>query len=331
MKTRRSALALLVAAALSGGAHTVAADEAAALTGEIQTMDASATTKGSGAVTGKIATDFQSFAGSQRNATNLVTGLRSGSTITLTERHHRPATFTPPTRPMGYGNVSTSLALARFQLAQQGINHPTPQQLETALMGGTITANGRTVAYRGILQMRADGMGWGEIAHASGTKLGLVVRSIKSQNTHFVTTHPATGHHHPGMTTTTHPVTGHHHSEITTASGVPSGSHPDVRASGARDPAGTRGIVTAAGAAPSASHGHGKGAGQVSTAGGVSAAPRGQGIVTAAGYGASPYGSAASSRAHGDAGVVNASGTGATSSSAHAQAGGRGNAAGHAK
>ena len=30
--------------------------------------------------------------------------------------------------------------------------------------------------------MRADGMGWGQIAQASGTKLGPVVSGIKSQN-----------------------------------------------------------------------------------------------------------------------------------------------------
>jgi hypothetical protein len=330
MKIRRSALALLIAAALSGGAQCVAADDAAALTGEIQAMDRHAESRNHGVVTDRIASDFGSFAGSRHNATNLVTGLRSGSTITLTERHHPPATFTPPTRPMGYGNVSTSLALARFQLAQQGINHPTPQQLQTALMGGTITANGRTVAYRGILQMRADGMGWGEIAHASGTKLGPVVSSIRSHNTHFGTSHHLAAHRHPG-TTTTHPVTGHRHSGITTASGVPSGSHTHVRARGDHGPAGTRGVVTAAGGAPSASHGHGKAAGQGSTASSVSPASRGQGIVTASGYGASPHAYPATSGTRGGAGVVTASGTSPTSSSANAQARGRGNGAGHAK
>jgi hypothetical protein len=214
---------------------------------------------------------------------------------------------------MGYGNVSTSLALARFQLAQQGINHPTPQQLETALMGGTITANGRTVAYQGILQMRADGMGWGEIAHASGTKLGPVVSSIKSQNTHFTTTHPVSGHGHPG---------------IATPYRVPSGSHPDVRASDAHGPAGTRGVVTAAGAAPSASHGHGKAGGQVSTAGGVSSSPRGHGIVTAAGTGASP---AAHGVGQGKAGVVTGAGVSTSTSAGAAPGNGNGKALGHTK
>ena len=304
-------------------------------------------------VTDRIASDFGSFAGSRHNATNLVTGLRSGSTITLTERHHPPATFTPPTRPMGYGNVSTSLALARFQLAQQGINHPTPQQLQTALMGGTITANGRTVAYRGILQMRADGMGWGEIAHASGTKLGPVVSSIKSHNTHFATAHHVTAHGHPGITTAS--ARPHRIAHACAVERRPRlGGHPGRRDRRGRRaecvstdtarPAGQgsgassvspaprgQGIVTAAGSAPSASHGHGKAASSASTVSGVSPAPRGQGIVTASGYGASPHAYAATSGTHGGAGVVTASGTSPTSASANAQARGHGNGAGHAK
>ena len=57
MKIRRRALPVLVAAALAGGAQTVAADEPATLSGEIQRMHPSATAKGPGAVTGKIAAD----------------------------------------------------------------------------------------------------------------------------------------------------------------------------------------------------------------------------------------------------------------------------------
>ena len=34
-----------------------------------------------------------------------MTGLRSGSEITLTEKGEPSATFTPATKPMGYGNV----------------------------------------------------------------------------------------------------------------------------------------------------------------------------------------------------------------------------------
>lgn len=305
MKMRRAALALLVAAALSGGAHTVAADEAAALTGEIQTMDAGASTKGSGAVTGKIASDFQSFAGSRENSTALVSGLRNGSEITLTQKGEPSATFTPATKPMGYGNVSTSLSLAKYQLAQQGITNPTPEQLQTALNGGTITYNGKTVDYQGVLQMRADGLGWGQIAQQLGTKLGPVVSGMKAQNAHIATL-PAVKH------ATTSPSAG-----ATSATSATSAASANAASNG-RGASGGKGIVTASGASAAPSTVKGKGADGVTSAGNGASSPRGQGIVTAAGTGASPV---AQGNGNGKGGVVTASGVST----------GNGKAVGHTK
>ena len=310
MKIPQRTLALLIAAVFFGGTPLARADEAAALTGEIQAMDASAATKGSGVVTGKIASDFQPFAGSKQNATALVTGLRSGSEITLTEMGKPSATFTPATKPMGYGNVSTSLALAKYQLGQQGITNPTPEQLKTALNGGTIIIDGKPVEYRGILQMRADGMGWGQIAQASGTKLGPVVSGIKSQNVHIATL-PAAKH-----------MTGSTAAGVTTSTGAAAGSASS--SPGNRGSASSKGIVTASGAsAPGAAKG--KDGTSVTTAGGGASAPRGQGIVTAAGQGGSP---GAHGVAGGKGGVVSASGA-----AAGVSAGGPGNgkAIGHTK
>ena len=305
MNIRPRVIALLVAAALSGGAHAADADEAAALTGQIQAMDASTTTKGQGAVTGKIASDFQSFAGSTENSTALVNGLRNGSEITLTQKGERSATFTPATKPMGFGNVSTSLALARFQLAQQGITNPTPTQLQTALNGGTITVNGKTVDYQGILQMRADGMGWGQIAQSAGTKLGPVVSGIKTQNAHIAAL-PAPL---PASTTT--------------AAGATAGS--TATANGNSGSTNGKGVVTASGAALSGAS-PGKSANHVTTAGGDGAAPRGQGIVTAGGSSASP---AAHGAAAGRGGVVTAAGASAGGSAGGGPSNGK--ALGHAK
>ncbi|MET1083270.1 MAG: hypothetical protein ABWY12_09525 [Burkholderiales bacterium] len=311
MKIPQRTLALLIAAAFFGGTPLARADEAAALTGEIQAMDASATAKGSGVVTGKIASDFQPFAGSKQNATALVTGLRSGSEIMLTKNGEPPATFTPPTKSMGYGNVSTSLALAKYQLGQQGITNPTPEQLKTALNGGTITVDGKTVQYQGVLQMRADGMGWGQIAQASGTKLGPVVSGMKSQNAHIATL-PAARH------TTGSTATG-----VTTATGAAVGSASSNP--GNRGSANGKGIVTASGtSAPSAAK-H-KDTTTVTTSGGGTSAPRGQGIVTAAGQGGASvaYGAAA-----GKGGVVTASGAAAGASAGGGH--GNGKAVGHTK
>lgn len=311
MLIRPRVLALLVVAAALAGATTARADDAAALTGAIQTLDASATTKGAGAVTGKIAADFQSFAGSKDNSTALVTGLRNGTEITLSQTGGPSATFTPATKPMGYGNVSTSLALAKYQLAQQGITNPTPEQLKIALNGGTITYEGKTDEYQGILQMRADGMGWGQVAQQLGTKLGPVVSGIKSQNAHLASLTAARR-----ATTSTS-------TDAKAATGASASSA--AKANGSRGAPEGRGIVSASGGTAGPGNAKGKGADGVTTAGGSSSTPRGQGIVTAAGAGASHV---AQGAGHGKAGVMNATGA-----SAGASAGGAGNgkAVGHSK
>jgi hypothetical protein len=265
MRLQDRVCALLVAAALGGFGGAAHADD------HVTATDAHADSKGSTVASDRIASEYASFAGSRHNATNLVTGLRTGSTITLAERHKPSATFTPPTRPMGYGNVSISLALARYQLAQQGITHPTPRQLETALMGGTITSHGKTVAYSGVLQMRAQGMGWGQIAHASGTKLGPIVSSMRAHNTYVETGRNVK---HYGR---------YDHGDITTASGGRTewNAHAQEQERGDHGWASPRGVVTAGGGAPHIPQGHDKSHGPASTA--AAPAPRGQGIVTAGG------------------------------------------------
>jgi hypothetical protein len=120
----------------------------------------------------RTAPQFESFAGSRDNYNSLATGLRSGRQITLTSPTEK-AVFVAPTKPMGYGNVTRTLDLAQRQLAAQGITNPTPSQLQAALMGGTITTSQGTVVYRGVAQMRADGMGWGQIAHSVGVHPGM--------------------------------------------------------------------------------------------------------------------------------------------------------------
>jgi hypothetical protein len=109
---------------------------------------------------------YTSLAGSKDNATSLVTGLRDGKEVKLT-RATTIERFTPPTGKMGYGNVDNALALAEASLKQQGITNPTPAQLEASVME--------------VLRMRADGKGWGQIAHANGIKLGDVKRADKAE------------------------------------------------------------------------------------------------------------------------------------------------------
>ena len=304
MKIRPSIVAILVNAALAGAMHGAHADDAHALTHEILAMDSAAGSHGSNTVTNRIAGDFESFAGSQRNATALVTGLREGSEITLVQRGHRSATFTPQTGKMGYGNVSTSLALAQYQLAQQGIDNPTPLQLKAALNGGTIFVNHRPVTFDGVLQLRADGLGWGQIAQNLGTKLGPVVSGIKSQNAQIAAAPRA----HATTTTTT--TTG----SVSTATQARSGGSQGAG----------KGIVNAGGGA-SAGAGKGKDDGGVSTA--SSRPPQaGRGVVTAGGQ---TVVSGPRGNAHGHtAGAVTAAGGGASSGAVTAAGAGAGNAGG---
>ncbi len=120
---------------------------------------------------------YTELAGSKQNATSLVSGLRDGKEVKLTTGR-TVETFTPPTGKMGYGNIDNALALAQESLADQGITQPTAAQLEAALMGGTIkTSSGETIKLDGILQMRADGKGWGQIAQSLGFKLGEIKRA----------------------------------------------------------------------------------------------------------------------------------------------------------
>ena len=165
--------ALLGFALIVGTTNANAADTA--------TDDSSTTTASQ--PTNELISKFTSFAGSTTNAQSLVNGLRNGSAVTLhsTTPTIPSATFTPPTKPMGFGNINIALSLARSELASQGITQPTPTQIETALLGGPLTTASGSTNLPGILTLRNGGEGWGEIAHALGTKLGDVVRSDRAQ------------------------------------------------------------------------------------------------------------------------------------------------------
>ena len=235
------------------------ANDQQVLSAQARRMDSASNSPGQVAVSGKIASAFSDFAGSTQNADSLVTGLRGSEPILLTGgRPIRTVAFNPPTRPMGYGNVFISMSLAQQQLANYGIANPTPGQLEAAMVGGTITApNGQMVDLKGVLVMRVQGMGWGQIAHAMGTKLGPVISGIKAANSQ-VRTGATNAGGKPG-------------SGITTAGGTSAsaGSH------GNQGNGRGSGIVTAGGSV-ARSGGIGQGSGIV-TAAGASAGSQGHG------------------------------------------------------
>lgn len=192
---------------------------------ESQRLDGLAASRGETQVSTNLSGDFAAFAGSPENADSLVRGLRSGTSISLIDPTAPPGTpagvaFTPPTRPMGYGNVFISLSLAQKQLAAIGIANPTPAELQAALTGGTILTASGPIHLNGILQMRADGMGWGKIAKTLGFKLGSVVSGLKRASAavgHGVTT--AAGNGTPPTATGKH-----HDAGIVSASGAAPGN-----------------------------------------------------------------------------------------------------------
>lgn len=160
------------------------------ITAGIRARDAAAPATGSGAVSSaepqaqaRLVADFSDFAGSDTNARGMVVGLRHATEIKLAATGGRagPATqFTPPTRPMDYGNVRIALVLAREQLAQFGIARPNPAQLKAVLIGGGVASRtnermATPVLLPGVLQMRAGGMGWQPIAVSIGTTLAQVL------------------------------------------------------------------------------------------------------------------------------------------------------------
>lgn len=140
------------------------------------------TVAGSGVTDDGLVLRYTKFTGSKVNAQSLVTGLRTGSVVTLVSGSSAPTvTFTPTTQQMGYGNINIALALAKTALAKQGITNPTPAQLAAALNGGNITlTNGTVVTLAGVLTQRNAGMGWGKIAQTMDVKLGTVVSASET-------------------------------------------------------------------------------------------------------------------------------------------------------
>jgi hypothetical protein len=246
-------------------------------------------------VENRISGTFTNFAGSPENASALTSGLRQGTPINLTSTapDGTPVitSFTPATGPMGYGNVRISLALAQQQLAKLGITNPTPEQQAAALNGGQITYVGpnglTTTTLRGVLELRAAGQGWGQIAQSYGTKLGPVISGLKT--THAVAA-PVTAAHTSGSSVVSHPGP----STVSSGSGGNSAGHAYGKGIVSAYGVGANGVVPTD---PGKGHGNGvaaKASTPVTTAaGGTTAA---SGISTAHGAGGNAYGQ---SKAHG--------------------------------
>jgi len=151
------------------------------------------TTSASSTPATNISNDYSDFL-QKVDSKQVVNDLRNGQwTTTTTDPTTKTTTTTTealPTGKMGYGNVKISLALARYSLSKQDppILQPTSEQLHTALVGGQMVAGDTTTQTNGILQMRADGMGWGQIAQKYDVKLGQLMSGKQPVATTTTTT-----------------------------------------------------------------------------------------------------------------------------------------------
>lgn len=144
------------------------------------------------AVVQRITTQFADVACTPDNARKIVEGLTSGTAVTLSA-DGKTATFTPTTR-LGYGEAYIALALAAEALRGAGVTGcATPDQWKSVLMGGPLAASGTTSTsttssassssssnFPGVLALRSQGQGWGQIAQTTNVQLGQVITSAHS-------------------------------------------------------------------------------------------------------------------------------------------------------
>jgi hypothetical protein len=246
------------------------------------------TSSGSSTPATNISNDYSYFL-KNVDSKQVVTDLRNGQWTTTTTDPTTNATTTStealPTGKMGFGNVKISLALAQESLRQQNIMQPTSEQLRTSLVGGEMVPGDSTTTTNGILQMRSEGMGWGQIAQKYDVKLGQLMSGKQ-----------------PGSTTTTST------SSTTTSKGVGSaGGKSSTTVTGKGNgkaftgsESQGNGIVSASGQTSGASLSSGSQGGRGIVSGSGRAMGHTSGIVTGAGTGGgNQYGASAGGNGNG--------------------------------
>jgi hypothetical protein len=145
-----------IAVALMGGTIATSAGQAVAMTGVLTgTSNTNAV-----AVRNEFAGSFaggQAPFGGVANLQALSTGLRQGTPIALTgvvNGVQQTVTFTSPVGAMSAADANQALQIANQTLLSVGILNPTPQQIQSALLGGTVQVAGGSVLLQGALQNR---------------------------------------------------------------------------------------------------------------------------------------------------------------------------------
>src|ERR671912_158155 len=232
------------------------------------------TSSGSSTPATNISNDYSYFL-KNVNSQQVVNDLRNGQwTTTSTDPKTNVTTTTTealPTGKMGFGNVKISLALAQESLRQQNIMQPTSEQLRTALVGGQMVPGDSTTTTNGILQMRSEGMGWGQIAQKYDVKLGQLMSGKQPASTTTTST--------TSNTTTSKGIVTATGKSSTTVTGKGNG-----KAFSGSESQG-KGIVSASGQTSGASSNFGSHAGRGIVSGSGRSVGHTSGIVTGAGGG----------------------------------------------
>lgn len=123
------------------------------------TTSADTTSSSSGVTAGRLADTFGASVGSKADAKTVIEGMRAGKDVTV-----NGVTVSGTGGTMGYGNINIAMSLAKSQTS------------------ATSTSKDFLAALDKVTDMRASGMGWGQISHALGVNLGQVVSSSKTSN-----------------------------------------------------------------------------------------------------------------------------------------------------
>jgi hypothetical protein len=123
------------------------------------TTSTNTTESGQGVTGGRLAETFSASVGSKDDAKTVVEGMRAGKDVTVSG-----VTVSGTGGTMGYGNINIAMSLAKSQ------------------MSPTSTSKDFLTALDKVMDMRASGLGWGQIAHALDVNLGQVVSSSKTSN-----------------------------------------------------------------------------------------------------------------------------------------------------
>ena len=122
----------------------------------VSTSTAPAGTATNRSAVGRLAEAYAPTIGSEDDARAVVEGMRAGKDVTVAG-----TTVSGTGKTMGFGNIDIAMSLAKSQVG--------PNATSSAFLG----------ALNGVMDQRASGLGWGQIAKSMGVTVGQVMGESK--------------------------------------------------------------------------------------------------------------------------------------------------------